>query len=94
MSLSRSEPPARLYLKEWLKVRGKKQAALTAELGWEPGRVSKIISGKQTYTGSDLSVIARWLMILPHELLMLPEEAESLKRLREVAARIVEIDAT
>ena len=88
-TFAKASPPARLYLKEWLKARAMKQAHITADLGWEPGRVSKIISGKQPYSGSDIAALATWLGIPPHELLMPPDEAESLRRLRRAAADIV-----
>lgn len=87
-TLSRMVTPARLYLREWLEVRGKKQAAISAELGWDPTRVSKIVNGKQPYTGSDIALLADWLELEHHELLMLPQRAEDLRRIRQAAERI------
>ncbi len=80
--------PARLYLREWLEVRGKKQAAISTELGWDPTRVSKIVNGKQPYTGSDIALLADWLELEHHELLMSPQRAEDLRRIRQAAERI------
>ena len=85
---SSNAPPARLYLKEWLKAKERKQADITRDLGWDPPRISKIINGKQPYTGSDIAALSQWLGLENHELLMAPQRAQDLKRIREAAERI------
>jgi transcriptional regulator with XRE-family HTH domain len=92
-TLAKVAPPAPLYLKQWLVALRRRQAGITADLGWEPSRISRIIRGKQPYTGSDLAVLAQWLGIEPHELLMDPKEALRLKSLREAAYAIVSAEA-
>jgi transcriptional regulator with XRE-family HTH domain len=77
------------YLREWMRHFGKRQAALVNELGWGKGRASKTWNGKIPYRREIVIELARWLGIRPYELLMPPNEAVNLRRLRETAAAIV-----
>lgn len=77
------------YLQEWLAHFGKRQAALTNELGWNKSRANFYWHGRQGYRREVVNEIAAWLGIKPYELLMPPSEAIALRRLRETAAMIV-----
>ena len=75
------------HLKAWLRHFGKRQADLL-ELGWTNNRAHILYHSKQPYRREDINAVAAWLGIQPAELLMHPEEALFLKRLRETAASI------
>lgn len=77
------------YLQEWLAHFGKRQAALTNELGWNKSRAHFVFHGEQAYRRGDVNEVAKWLGIEPFELLMYPEQALALRRIRETAAVIV-----
>ena len=77
------------YLREWLATLGKRQASLTIELGWNKNTAHLLFHSKQPYRREDVNEISAWLQIRPYELLMPPEEAMAIRRLRESAARIV-----
>ncbi len=76
------------YLKQWLKTLGKKQADVVRDLEWNKARVSLMIRGEQQYTRDAVNEVAAWLHLRPYELLMHPDDAMSLRRLREDAIRI------
>ena len=79
------------YLKEWLATLGKKQADIVRDLDWNKARVSLMLRGKQPYDRDSLNELAIYLHLQPHELLMHPEDAMALRRLRHDAERIVRI---
>lgn len=76
------------YLKEWLATLGKKQADIVRDLDWNKAKVSLTASGKQPYTRDDVNEIADYLSIRPYELLMDPEDAMRLRRLRTDAIKL------
>lgn len=77
------------YLQEWAAELGKKQADLVSELGWLKNAAHRIWHGKQPYRRDILNQVARWMNIEPYELLMPPQEALSLRGMRDSAAAIV-----
>lgn len=79
------------YLKEWLAALGKKQADIVRDLDWNKARISLMLRGKQPYDRDSLNELAIYLNLLPHELLMHPDDAMALRRLRHDAERIVRI---
>lgn len=83
------QPKYDIYLSEWLKAVGKKQASVVRELDWNKAKVSLIASGKQPYTRDDINELARYLNLHPYELLMHPDDAMEIRRLREDALKIV-----
>ncbi len=76
------------YLKEWLATLGRKQADLVRDLDWNKAKVSLTASGKQPYSREDVNEIADYLAIKPYELLMHPEDAMRLRRLKADAIRL------
>lgn len=76
------------YLKEWLATLRKKQADIVRDLDWNKARVSLMIRGEQQYTRDSINELAAYLNIRPHELLMHPDDAMALRRLREDAIKI------
>lgn len=73
---------------------GKRQAALVNELGWDKSKAHIVWHSKQPYRRDLVNEISTWLSIRPYELLMSPNEALALRRLRETAALIVADEAT
>lgn len=68
-----------------MRLLGKRQADLVKELGWAKGRANKFYHGQHPYRREIVNELSRWLEIPPYELLMPPEEAMMLRRLREAA---------
>lgn len=66
----------------------KRQASLVNELGWTKGRANYVWHGESPYRRDVVNEIAAWLGIQPFELLMRPQDALSLRRLRDTARAI------
>lgn len=77
------------FLKEWLRYYCKKQADMARELDWNKAKVSLTASGKQPYDREDVNQASAYLNIQPYEILMHPDDAMALRRLKRDAARIV-----
>lgn len=77
------------HLREWMSHFGKRQAALSNELGWNKSKANFFWHGRQPYRREVVNEISHWLGIEPYELLMSPREALALRRLRQAAAVIV-----
>ena len=71
------------YLKEWLESTQTSQADLSRLTDYPKAKVSDLVNGKQRYNRDILNDIAKALHIYPHELLMHPDEANAVKRLRK-----------
>jgi hypothetical protein len=76
------------YLRDWMAHFGKRQAALSNELGWTKGRAHYVWHGNTPYGRDVVNEVAAWLGIEPFELLMPPRDALNLRRLRESAMAI------
>ena len=76
------------YLKEWLLHLGKKQSSLVNELGWNKSRAHHVWHNVQPYRKEVVNQLAKWLDLEPFELLMPPDQALALRRLRESALAI------
>lgn len=76
------------FLKEWLRYYGKKQADMVRDLDWNKAKVSLTASGKQPYDRDHVNEASAYLNIQPYELLMHPDDAMALRRLKRDAARI------
>ena len=87
-SFRMAKPRHDWFLREWLKATKKRQADIVRDLDWNKARVSLMIGGKQQYTRDAVNELADWLNIRPHELLMHPDDANAIKRLRAEMIRL------
>lgn len=76
------------HLREWVELRGKRQADLVKDLDLNKTTAHRLWHGQQPYRRDFVIMIATWLEIRPFELLMPPDEAMALRRLRESALQI------
>lgn len=79
------------YLTDWLKSLQVSQAELGRRTDYPKAKVSDLVTGKQRYNRDILNDIASALHIKPHELLMHPEDAMALRRMRAAASEIVRV---
>lgn len=83
-----AQPQHDWYLKEWLRTLSKRQADIVRDLEWNKSRVSLMLHGKQPYDRDSVNELASYLNIKPHELLMHPDDAMALRRLRAEVVRL------
>jgi hypothetical protein len=83
-----AQPRHDWHLKEWLAACGKKQADIVKDLDWNKAKVSLMVRGLQPYTREEVNELAEYLNIRPHELLMHPEDAYAIRRLRADMIRL------
>lgn len=76
------------YLQEWFAANGLIQRDLVTGLDWLPAKAHKVWHGLQEPKTSEIRDIAALLNIAPHELLMPPEEAMRIRRLRSVISEV------
>lgn len=76
------------YLREWLRQAGKKQADVVRDLDWNKARVSLMMRGLQPYERDAVNELATYLNIRPYELLMHPDDAMAIRRLRAEMLRL------
>lgn len=76
------------YLADWLRYFDKKQADLETDLEWNKSKASLMWNRKQRYHRDDVNQVADWLHLKPYELLMHPDDAMALRRMKESALRI------
>jgi len=79
--------PARMigpdwFLVEWMQSKDISQAELARRCAWSKATMNDIVHGRTEYYRAILNQIARALDMHPWELLMSPEEANQIKRLR------------
>lgn len=80
------------YLKEWIEVRGLKQADLCRITGIDKASMSLWVNSVYRYNRDAVNVLADALGIKPYELLMPPALALAYRELRANAERIVGIE--
>jgi hypothetical protein len=83
-----ADPSHDWFLKEWLRASGKKQADVVRDLDWNKSKVSLMIRGLQPYTREEVNELAAYLHIRPHELLMHPDDAHAIRRLKAEMIRL------
>lgn len=81
------------YLQEWFAVGGLKQHDLVTKLDYPKNTAFKLWHGVQAYRRDNVDEISALLNIAPYELLMPPEEAMQLRRLRSVIAEVARPEA-
>ena len=80
------------YLQEWFATQQRIQRDLITKLDWLPAKANKVGHGAQIAKLDEVAEIADLLQIAPWELLMPPEEAMKLRRIRSVLAEVVKPD--
>lgn len=80
------------YFQEWAKVAEMTQTDVARLAGWSKATASDIWNGQQ-YTQSIIDLVAPILHAKPYELLMHPDEAFAIRRMREAAITIVQAPA-
>lgn len=78
------------HLKEWLAATNTTQADLVRLTDYPKAKVSDLVNGKQRYNRDILNDVAHALNIKPHELLMHPEDAMGLRRMRRLAEQMIQ----
>jgi transcriptional regulator with XRE-family HTH domain len=76
------------YLRDWLKTLNISQQALADSLDWQKSKVSRLASGTSDWSRGHLDEISSVLHLEPFELLLHPEDAMAMRRLRDTAVRI------
>ena len=76
------------YLPEWMASLRVSQADLCREAGMSKSTMSEIVNGKTHYYRALVNQMATALNLEPFELLMHPDDAFALRRLRDDAVRI------
>lgn len=75
------------FIQEWMALASKRQADMIRELDMSRAVASSVWNGQQ-YTQTLIDQLAPWLHARPWELLMHPDEAMAIRRMREAAVRI------
>lgn len=83
-----AEPRHDWYLRQWLRHFGKLQEDVARDLGMNKAKVSLQARGIQPYTRDEVNEIAEYLNLRPYELLMHPDDAMALRRLRAEMIRL------
>jgi hypothetical protein len=83
-----ADPRFDWFLREWLAATGKKQADVVRDLDWNKAKVSLMVRGLQPYTREEVNELAEYLHIRPHELLMHPDDAHAIRRLKADMIRL------
>lgn len=78
------------FLKEWMDHLEVNQAEMIRRTSWSKASASQLYNNKQDYSPKLVNEAALALNVAPYELLMKPEAAMALRRLRADALRVVE----
>lgn len=76
------------YFVEWLQHFELDQKDVVNGTGWNKSKASLFFKGDQRFHRDDIFTLADFLQIEPHELLMPPEKAMSLRRIQAELKRI------
>lgn len=82
------------YLADWLRTTGVSQAQLVGKTELSKTAVSLLVNSRQDYDPMIVQTIADALNIRPYELLMHPDDAMALRRLRNDAIEVVQNSAS
>lgn len=95
-SMARRGVPKQInwYLREWMDHLSVKQAEICRRTGWSKASASQLYNNVQDYSPKIVNEAAQALNVAPYELLMRPEQAMALRRLRAEALRVVEDSRT
>lgn len=76
------------YLRDWLATLRVSQQALADRLDWQKSKVSRLTSGTSVWRRDHLADISWALHLQPYELLLHPDDAMAIRRMRESALTI------
>lgn len=76
------------HLVEWMSALDVTQADLIRATDFPKAKMSELVNGKSRYNRDVVNTLSRALHIRPYELLMHPEDANSIRRLRDSALTI------
>lgn len=79
------------FIREWMDYYGLKQARMMELTGWSKASTSQIYNGVQDYSPKIVREAALAMNLQEYELLMHPDDAMSLRKLRSTAEQIVQI---
>ena len=79
------------FLRDWLAATDTSQADLVRATDYPKAKVSDLVGGKQRYNRDIVNDVSRALNIEPFELLMHPEDAMAMRRMRQAAETIVRV---
>lgn len=77
-------------MREWMDLLGVNQAEMIRRTGWAKATASQLYNNVQDYSPKIVNEAAQALNVEPFELLMKPDRAMALRRLRDHALAIVE----
>lgn len=81
--------PVLWFLPEWMRAADiSTQAEMMEKTGWSKAKMSQLYNGKQDFNSEVLADAARALNVRPFELLMPPEDAMAIRRMRQDALHI------
>ncbi len=83
-----SRAPFDWFLPQWMATLDITHARLMELTAWDKRKTSQLINGKQPFKRDSLSDAAYALHLAPYELLMHPDDAMALRRMRESALQI------
>lgn len=79
------------HLTDWMASTEMSQADLCRATGYPKAKMSELATGVSRYNRDVVNAISRALNIRPYELLMHPDDANAIKRLRDSAADIASV---
>lgn len=79
-----SKSKSSAYVREWMQSVGLKQSDLVKQLDWSKAKANAVWHGEQRYNEDMLGEVATLVNAEIYELLMPPEDAHRLRRLRAV----------
>lgn len=79
-------------MKEWFATLGLKQRDLITKLDYQPAAAHRLWHSLQPYRRDHVDEISALLNIQPYELLMPPEEAMALRRLKSAIAEVAKAE--
>lgn len=80
------------FLKEWMAYLKIRQVDFVHKLDWSKGKANEIAHGKTKYNRELVNELANMMNLYPYELLMHPDDAMALRRLRLDLSRIANAD--
>lgn len=80
------------YLREWFATMGMKQRDLVTKLDYQPALAHALWHSVQRYRRDHIEQISALLNIQPYELLMPPEEAMAMRRLKSAIAEVARVE--